>query len=191
MVNCLRQELLYSEKRPRDVLFGVIARLVTAPRRERLIVARLTRQAARTAAADAGFEYANWNMAAKAVVKAMLCSGAMLDEAGAPIAFDVKANAAVVGALSADHVDRTETYLLEFLLRRLGDVTLRDHTPLAHALFRQFDRSVCLHDLEDRVAILAARLAGRIELIGDTYVACDLPGARPVDAPPAVPPFRN
>jgi len=37
-------------------------------------------------------------------------------------------------------------------------------------LCRQFDRDVPIEDMEDRVVILLAQLADRVELRGDTYV---------------------
>ena len=57
--------------------------------------------------------------------------------------------------------------LVEFLILTLGDVTTHDHTALAHALFRQFDPSVSMEDLEDRVVMLLARLADRIAIGAD------------------------
>jgi hypothetical protein len=93
-----------------------------------------------------------------------------------------------VAALADDYRDRAEAFLLETIISRLGDVTVHDHTPLAHALFRQFDPCVPMHDLEDRVAILAARLADRVALDGDTYVMSDRRRAATSDpADPAVP----
>ena len=172
MVNSLRQELLYSEKRARDGLFAAIAELVAGSSGGWLIVARLTREAATRARGEAeraGFEFGNWDTAAKAVVKALLSSASLLDPEGRPIPLDVSAHASPVGSLREDYQDRTEAFLLEFLLHRLGDVTVRDHTALAHALFRQFDRSIPMHDLEDRVVILLARLSDRVALDGDTY----------------------
>ncbi len=172
MVNCLRQELLYSEKRARDLLFAAIAQLIGRLPEGSLIVARLTREAAtraREEAERAGYEFMNWDNAAKAVVKALLSSESLLDPGGQPILFSVSAHASPVGSLREDYQDRTEAFLLEFLLRRLGDVTVRDHTALAHALFRQFDRTIPMHDLEDRVVILLARIADRVALDGDTY----------------------
>ncbi|HSL23205.1 MAG TPA: hypothetical protein VK886_16870 [Vicinamibacterales bacterium] len=182
MVNCLRDELLYSEKRARDILFASIEELLSQRPDEPLIVARLTREGTRLARLEgerAGYEFANWDNAAKAVVKALLCSGSLLDPDGQPIPFDVTAHAAAVGSLQEDYVDRSEAFLLEFVLRRLGDVTLRDHTALAHALFRQFDPSIPMQDLEDRVAILLARLADRVGLDGETYVVCGAADAAP------------
>jgi hypothetical protein len=175
MVNCLRQDLLYSEKRARDILFAAAETVIRSAPRGSLIVARLTRDAAALAREDAGragFEFGNWDTAARAVVKALLSSGSLLGPGGHTIPFDVSAHAAPVGSLHTNYQDRVEAFLLEFLLRRLGDVTVRDHTALAHALFRQFDRSVPMEDLEDRVVILLARMADRVTLDGDTYVVC-------------------
>jgi hypothetical protein len=180
MVHCLRSEHLYSEKRARDLLFTAIEGVLSDRSDTALIVARLTREATSRARLDAehgGFDFSNWTMAGRAVTNALLSSGSLLNPDGCPIAPGVAANAAVLGRLRADFRDHSEAYLLEFLLRRLGDVTLRDHTALAHALFRQFDPSIPMHDFEDRVAILAARLAGRIGLDGERYVVHDLDGA--------------
>jgi hypothetical protein len=81
----------------------------------------------------------------------------------------VEALATPAASLRDGYRDLTESFLLEFLIGRLGDVTVRDHTALAHALFRQFDRNVSMEDQEDRVAILLATLSHRIELRGQTY----------------------
>jgi hypothetical protein len=186
----MREALLYSEKRPRDLLFDIVERIVTTPRADELMVVTLTREAATQAAGEArsaGIEFANWTTAAMAVVRAMLGSESLLDERGRPIPTGVTANAARVGGLVRDFRDRTEAFLLEFLLQRLGDVRLRDHTALAHALFRQFDRRIPVHTLEERVAILVARLADRVTLEGDRYVACP----QGVSPPPAYDDLRQ
>ncbi len=86
-----------------------------------------------------------------------------------PAASRTSAQASTVGALREGFRELSEAFLLEFLIRRLGDVTTRDHTALAHALFRQFDPRVRRGDLEDRVVILLARLSDRIALSGDAY----------------------
>ena len=99
----------------------------------------------------------------------MLSAGALLTPDGEPIVPGITAQATPVGALMDRSRDVTEAFLLQVLIERLGDVTTRDHTALAHALFRQFDRAVPLEDLEDRVVILLARLADEVELAGDVY----------------------
>lgn len=186
MVDCLRRDLLYSEKRARDILFAVIENLVSTQTDEPMIVARLTREATRLARIEGertGYVFSNWNNAGKAVVKAMIASESLVDPDGSPIRFGVTVHAATVGSLREDYRDRTEAFLLEFLLRRLGDVTVHDHTALAHALFRYFDPSISMNDLEDRVAILLARLADRVTLVGDMYTVREVgDSAQPVHA---------
>jgi hypothetical protein len=176
MADCLRRDLLYSEKRPRDALFRVIEAIVAeqAQTGETRILMRLTRDAAsraRQQAHRAGFEFHHWDTASKAVVKAMLSAGVLLDAEGTPIPLGITAQATPVAGLREKYQDVTEAFLLEALIQRLGDVTTRDHKALAHALFRQFDRDVPIEDMEDRVVILLAQLADRVELREDTYVA--------------------
>jgi hypothetical protein len=170
MGDCLRKELLYSEKRPRDILFREIEQLVSEG--EPKILSRLTREAAARArhhAEGIDFEFAPWETASKAVVKAMLCAGVLLAADGQAIPPGITAQATPVVALKDRYRDITEAFLLRVLIDRLGDVTTRDHTALAHALFRQFDRGVPLEDLEDRVVILLAQLANEVELCDEVY----------------------
>jgi hypothetical protein len=166
MIAVLRREFVYSEKRARDALFDEVEMLLTRVE-EPWMLSRLTREAGLRAAQrlpQAGFESFNWSTAARATLNAMLGAGALIASDGQPIQRTVAAQAAVVAALSSDHRDMTEAYLLETLIRRLGDVTARDHTAMAHALFRQFDPSVPRDAMEDRVALLLARLSDRVEV---------------------------
>jgi hypothetical protein len=174
MVDCLRRELLYSDKRARDLVFWAIERLLAHHVEEPMIVLRLTREAARYAREEAenvGFAFASWETTSKAVVKAMAAAGALLAPDGSPIEWGIGAPASVVGRLDPVYRDATEAFLIELLIRRLGDVTTRDHVALAHALFRHFDPRVSMADFEDRVVILIARLASRVELRGELYSA--------------------
>ena len=171
-MDCMRRELLYSEKRPRDFMFAAIDELLHEPGRVATILSLLTRDAtafARRRAAVAGVEFGNWDMVGKAVVRAMLGAGALLTPRGEVIPPGVEALATPVGSARETFRDLTESFLLEFVIGRLGDVTVRDHTALAHALFRQFDPNVSMADQEDRVAILLARRSDRIELRGQNY----------------------
>jgi hypothetical protein len=172
MMDCLRHELLYSEKRPRDFIFAAIEQLLHERRGAPILVSRLTRNVttgARDLGTAAGFDFANWDTAGKAVVRAMLGGGALLTPHGDVVPPGVQALATEVASVREGYRDLTESFLLEFLIGRLGDVTVRDHTALAHALFRQFDPNISMEDQEDRVAILLARLSDRVELRGQTY----------------------
>ena len=170
MVNCLRDGFLYSEKRARDLVFGAVEGTLQSNlngRVRHLILSRLAREAAIEARREAeriGFEFSNWDIASRAVINAMLAAGVLLTENGARIPMGIAALGTKIAGLKDGYRDLTEAFLLEFVIRTLGDVTTRDHRALAHALFRQFDRSISMEDFEDRVVILLATLAGRVVL---------------------------
>jgi hypothetical protein len=173
MINALRQEFLYSEKRARDLLFSEIETILgqsSSP----IIVSRLTREGAvrgKQRALQVGNDLSNWITAAKATINAMVAAGVMLTEDGQPIRLTIAAPGTEVAALAERFQDRTEAHLLEVIIRKLGDVSARDHTALAHALFRQFDRRVPIEALEDRLVMLLAGLSERIALAaGGDYV---------------------
>lgn len=166
MVNCLREHFIYSEKRARDLLFSAIENVLVSAS-EPLILSRLTRTASVRAQQDAvacGFQFSNWDAAANAVTLAMLNAEALLTRDGSPVPLGVAAQATPVARLKSGYQDLTESYLVEFLIRKLGDITTRDHRALAHALFRQFDPSISMDYFEDRVAMLMATLADRVIL---------------------------
>jgi hypothetical protein len=145
MMDCLRHELLYSEKRPRDFIFAATEQLLWERGGAPTILSRLMRDAtarARDLAESAGLEFANWGTTGKAVVRAMLAAGALVTLEGEVVLPGVEALATLVASVREGYRDLTESFLIEFLITRLGDVTMRDHTALAHALFRQFDRSI-------------------------------------------------
>jgi hypothetical protein len=166
MIDCLRASFLYTEKRARDILFREIeAVLRSAPKPVQ--ISRLIRTAAARAArrADTPSDAApNWNIASRATVHAMLAASVLLRKDGSPIPRTPDATHAEAAALRPNFPDLTEGALLEFLIRKLGDVTPRDHTALAHVLFRQFDASVPLEQLQARVTSLLAALSHRIVL---------------------------
>jgi len=167
MINCLRESFLYSEKRARDILFGAIEILLGTTRESPQILCRLTREAAIRANQNAqavGYEFSNWDAAANAVIRAMLNAGVLLTYDGSPVPVGIAAQATTVVGLKEGYRDLTEGYLVEFLIRKLGDVTTRDHRAVAHALFRQFDPTISMDHFEDRVAMLTATLADRIVL---------------------------
>jgi hypothetical protein len=183
MADCLRKELLYSEKRPRDTMFRAIEELLAEQSGEHRILSRLTREAAARAARAASEAAVRWDITSRTVVKAMIGAEVLLTPDGRPIRSDITAQATPVAIVRDEFQDLTEAFLLETLIQRLDDVTTRDHRALAHVLFRQFDRGVPLADLEDRVVMLLARLADRVELRGDRYVARTRPDASCAEQP--------
>ncbi len=186
MINCLRDRFLYSEKRARDIVFRCLEDILRGSHTtgRYLILSRLLREVANDARREAQrieFEFSNWDTASKAVINAMLAAGVLLTDNDARIPSGITALGTRITGLKEGYRDLTEAYLLEFLVRTLGDVSTRDHKALAHALFRQFDRSISMEDFEDRVAILLSTLAGRVTLRENgTYavLADAVPGCR-------------
>jgi hypothetical protein len=174
MIECLRADFLYTEKRARDILFREIEAAIAAspdpPSVSRLIRAaagRANRRAARLT-----FVFPNWNIASRATVHAMLAAGVLLGRDGVPIPRGPAAQSAEVTGLCPGFAALTEACLLEHVIRKLGDVTPRDHTALAHVLFRRFDASVPLQELEAQLLALLSALSHRVLLTaGGTYFA--------------------
>jgi hypothetical protein len=165
MVQTLRKGFLYSEKRARDFLFAAIERLLKSG--PPVLLLRLTRTAAdvaRIEAEAAGFEFSNWNVASRAVANAMLHAEVLVTPSGNTVKTGLSGQATPIGSLRPDYIDRTEAYMIWYLIGELGDVCQHDHKALAHALFRQFDSRVPMQDFEERTVILIASMADVISL---------------------------
>ena len=175
MIERLRRESLYTEKRVRDRLFDALETALTKSPTPPLL-SRLVRDAANQARREGNrdaFALSNskWEIAARAVGNSILGARAFLTEDGVTLEPGVRAHATPVGALKPDFRDRSEAFLLEFLIARFGNIGTRDHVALAHTLFRQFDARVPVAALEDRIRTLLASLDGRITLREDGIYA--------------------
>src|SRR6266849_5582648 len=118
MIDCLRAEFLYTEKRARDILFHEIQAALAASAQP-IPVSRLIRTAAAHAcrrAACIGLAFPNWNIASRATVHAMLAAGVLLRTDGSPIPRNAAATSAEAAALRPGFPDITEACLLEFLI---------------------------------------------------------------------------
>ena len=171
MIDCLRREWLYSEKRPRDLLFAAIEDVMK--QRSGMMVSQLAREAtslARERATAAGLTVDNWDATTRAVDEVAPRRGRAQPRAMARRSRSISRPRR--RRLAASHptssIVRRPT-CSRVSIARLGDVTTSDHRALAHALFRQFDARVSVEEMEDRVVILLAQLADRISLVGDTY----------------------
>src|SRR3954471_20442914 len=90
MIDALRKERLYSEKRPRDLLFTASERLVRG--RPPMMVSQLGREAAllaRQLSSEAAFEFETWDAAARAVMKTLRMASALRTRDDRPIEFNI------------------------------------------------------------------------------------------------------
>jgi hypothetical protein len=107
MINCLRDSFIYSEKRPRDIVFRSLEDTLrgSGAGARRLILSRLSREAANDARREAqriGFEFSNWDTASKAVINAMLAAGVLLTHNDARIPIGIAALGTAIVGLKED-----------------------------------------------------------------------------------------
>ena len=93
----------------------------------------------------------------------LVFSGSLQGPAG-PLAHSAAADGTEVVEISPTVEDDAEAYLIEYIIRDLGNVTEFEHSPLAHAVLRQFDTGADMGALKDRVAFLISRIAERVSL---------------------------
>jgi len=69
-----------------------------------------------------------------------------------------------VSEISEGVMDDAEAYMIEYIIRDLGNVTEFEHVPMAHAVLREFDSAIDRGAQKDRVALLIAKIADRVTL---------------------------
>ena len=119
MMNCLRQNLLYSEKLVRNVLFRAIEQVLLDNRNQAgaITFSRLVREASIRGRRDgetARIDGISWDMSARAVLNMMLNAGALLDRFGNPVPPGVAAHAAPIAGLHSECERLSEAYLWNF-----------------------------------------------------------------------------
>jgi hypothetical protein len=165
LIKCLENRKIYCEKRVRDIFFQILEE--TTKQGNKLTVARLQQefvsQAGQISDSRLNLEPRKWDKAANYMVKLLLLSEVLHDDQSQAIKrSDPAAMSKPVHGVAEGFRDVAEAYLLLCLVKDLGNITEDDHRAIAHALFRQFDQSVPLIDLEERVALLFALLKDEI-----------------------------
>lgn len=173
MVKVLKDHSIYSPKDIRDCLFHGIKQAFESSGGVPKSAGQLLREAAvfaqQEAAAD-GLTFQYWPAARGGVLQMMLRAGVLLDVDGNPVHSGIQARGTTVGSLKAQFEDECEAFLLSFVINELGDVTERDTTALAHALFKQSPKKASLDQLMDRVDELFNRFGDRISESDDGFL---------------------
>jgi hypothetical protein len=104
-------------------------------------------------------------------LKSLLMSDVLLNQDNKVIRRNLEAEAASVVRLDDSALDKAEQYLLEQIMKK-SDVKDREHWQLALALFRQFDESIEIDGMLDRVASLVSSLKDRFVLTEDGTYEC-------------------
>lgn len=164
MVSCLKSAGLYCPKDARDYIFDSVARIVEATE-PHLSVAKLARQTsvdAQKAASEDGLSFQYWYAACEGAFQTMLRAGVLLDETQSEIMPGARARSTRVGAIVSDFRGKCDLFLLEYLINTLKDVTVRDCTSLAHALFKQSPKKTTRDQMLDQVDQLFERFGTRL-----------------------------
>ena len=154
---------LFTEKPTRDLLFKTVKPIVS---RQRLQLSALRRTLAEESFAASGYSDSDklkWDAQVYFFCRLLVFSGSLQGAAGA-LSHGAAADGTEVHEISPTVEDDAEAYLIEYIIRDLGNVTEFEHCPLAHAILRQFDSAAEMGALKDRVAFLISRIADRVSL---------------------------
>jgi hypothetical protein len=171
---------IFCEKRERDILFEALKRILGESATP---ISKLRRELPRVAeeiAKDRGVSCNDFKRVVNLFLKLLLMADVLLGPSGEVVRRGVSAEAATVASLDDSALDRVEQYMLEQILKK-SDVKDREHWQLALAIFRQFDQSVEIDGMLDRVATLIAALGQRFILTDDgRYEYTEAVGAKVV-----------
>ncbi|SRR6266404_4807861 len=174
MINTLKHRRIYSGKQIRDYVFRALRSATEQPNLIPLSASQLVRQVCSSAEGQAksdGVSFEYWYAASDASFEMMLHAGILLDEHGKPIPPGIGSRGTKVCSIAPDFEDRCEMFLLEYLIKTLGNVTSHDRTALAHALFKVAPDKKSIYDMQDRVDELLVKLQDRISESDDgTFV---------------------
>ena len=176
MIKCLKDRFIYSPKDVRDLLFAAVRvqklDLKDAPKKAGLLLHGAL-AAAKSEASHQDIEFLYWGAAADAFMEMMLAAGVLRTADDTSLKPSPYARTEMVSAISEDLEDRCEAYLLEYLISKMADITLRDRLALAHALFKVSPQKKQAFELQDRVDEVLAVLRDRVSERSDGCLALD------------------
>lgn len=161
MIQVLKRKGIYSPKDIRDFIFEAVKRLIEEEHRQ-LTTTQLFREAmaaAEAAAKERGIQFPFWYAAAQGVKEMMLLAGVLRDTDGNAIRPGFQSRATQVSSLQREFVGECEGLLLKEVLNGLGNVTQRDATAIAHALFKEAPDKSTRDQMSERLDDLFAKMA--------------------------------
>lgn len=176
-IKCLKDRYIYSPKDIRDLFFAALkersAELAKEPTKAGKLI-HITMTQAQEGAQKEGIEFQFWLPAADAILEMMLAAGVLIGADGkTAIPPSAHARAEQVSSIASDFVDKCEKFLLEYLISTKGNVTVRDRTAIAHALFKVSPEKKQVFELPERVDELLMLLRDRISQRSDGQLALD------------------
>lgn len=163
MRTSVQKAKLFNEKPIRDLLFKTVKGIVG--REQHLQLSALRRILADESFTESQFsDKVKWDGQVYFFCRLLLFSGTFVDARGDALSHGASADGTEVHDIRTTLEDDAEAYLIEYIIRDLGNVTEFEHTPLAHAVLRQFDTALEMGKLKDRVAFLISKVSERLTL---------------------------
>ena len=156
---CLKDRHIYSPKDIRDLFFAALRESDPLLRSEPLTAGRLLGRAmcrSKELAKEQNVSFKFWSHAADAMLETTLAAGVLIGQDAK--ALKQTARADLVSSVDTDLVNRSEKYLLKYVIATLGDVRLSDRTALAFALFKESPTKREVFEMQQRVDELVAAL---------------------------------
>jgi hypothetical protein len=176
MIAALKHRRIYTGKQIRDYIFTALRSAMEQPNLIPLSTSQLVRQVCSAAEAQAkadGVSFTFWYAASDASFEMMLHAGVLLDENGKPIPSGIGSRGTKVHRIVPNFEDRCEVFLLEFLIKTLGNISSHDRTALAHSLFKVAPDKKSIYDMQDWVDELLVMLQDRISESEDGVFVVD------------------
>ena len=165
IVDCLKARYIYSPKDIRDLFLAALSDIAPSLTSQPLRVGELSRRALKRATELASAEsitYQFWLPATDAIFQMFLAAGVLIGVDGRPLKPGIHSRAESVSLVDNDVRDKCEKFLLKYVIAKLGNVTQRDRTALAHALFKVSPKKKQLFDLLERVDELLSSLRNEV-----------------------------
>ena len=161
---CLKDAHLYSPKDVRELFFEALREIApnlsSAPMTAGRVLGKALKRAKEVAAAQ-NVSFQNWSHAADGMLNTALAAGVLLGHEGGIL--NPSARTEMVSAIDTVHlVDRCESFMLKYVIKALGDITVRDRTALAFALFKEAPSKTEVFEMQQRVDELLALLQGEV-----------------------------
>jgi hypothetical protein len=165
IIDCLKAGLLYSPKDIRELFFAALSDIGPSLNSQPVRVNELSRRALKRAtelasAENITFEF--WLPATDATFQMLVAAGALIGVDGQALKPSIHWRAELVSSVDRDVRNKCEKFLLKYVIAKLGDVSLRDRTALAHALFKVSPRKKQLFELLERVDELLSSLRDEV-----------------------------
>jgi hypothetical protein len=151
MIAVLKKAFVYSPSNIRHFVFGAM-REIKGDLKNKTVAQflREVKDCAKAKADAATINFTYWPTAMDAILEMLLLSQSLAGPDGKPIKRGLQARGTVLTAIAEDFETKCELFLLRFLIQHM-QLTNRDRTSIAHALFKEGKAEKAHDQLEEQL----------------------------------------